>query len=107
MGEFIKRGVTQCRQISHPDGTGVRKLWDRHVQETTERGSEEQEYRGKSLKPREPRKRDDGGMGPEEGLRQLGASPGARWERDSRKIITLARGTLLEFNARLLGSVEV
>lgn len=86
MGEFIKLGVRQCRQISHPEGIGVRKLWDRHVQEALERGSEEQEYRVKKpLKPRDPRKCDDGGMGPEEGLRPLGASPGARWERDSRK----------------------
>lgn len=38
-----------------------------------------------SLRPGDPRKRDDWAMGPEEGLRQRGASPGARWEAHAVK----------------------
>lgn len=58
------------------------KLWNRNEQEPKRRENEEQAYGVKSLKARDPRKCDDGEMGPAEGLRQLGASPRARWERD-------------------------
>ena len=44
-----------------------------------------QDQHATSLRPGDPRKRDDWAMGPEEGLRQLGASPGARREAHGRK----------------------
>lgn len=49
------------------------------------RGMGIQGQRATSLRPGDPRKRDDTAVGPEEGLRQLGASPGARWEAHGRK----------------------
>lgn len=75
------------------------------------RGMGIQGQRATSLRPGDPRKRDDRAMGPEEGLRQLGASPGARWEAYGRKggtpVWGRARGALTESNSRFLVSVEM
>lgn len=60
-------------------------MWNRHEQEAKRRGDEKKEWRMNIPHTPRGRKREDGGMGPQEELRQVGASPGARWERGGRK----------------------